>query len=226
MDTAAPASEAAPKGRAGLFVRAALLLLLAAAGILVTTRYGVDPSVWFARAGRCPGWLFVLMTAFLPLFGFPLAPLYVFAGAVYGVAEGLPLTLLGIALNLTMAYPVYGMLLREPVTRLMAKRGYRPPEIPSAHRFKATVLVTSIPALPFWAQSAVLAIARVPFAMYFGVSFGVHVIIASLMITLGSRAKHVVASPWFFAALGVLGFVIALLAMRRARKKRLTSAVV
>ena len=224
MPDPTPTEPPAAAGRAGLFVRAGLILLVAGAGVFITTRYGADPSAWFAKAGRCPPALFVAIVAFLPLFGFPLAPLYIYAGAVYGIAEGLPLTLAGIAANLAMAHPFYGSLLREPVARLLAKRGYKPPEFAPEHRLKATFIIASVPALPFWAQSAVLAMARIPFAMFFLVSFSVHIVIATCVIALGSKARQHVASPWFFAVLAVVGLTMGLLALRRCRKNANTVA--
>ena len=144
MSRVPPAETTASRSRVGPAVRLAALTAFIAAGILLMLRYGSDPTAWFAGAGTCPPALFFALVALLPLFGFPLAPLYVFAGAVYGVRLGLPLTLAGIAVHLCLAYPFYGVLLREPASRLLAKRGYRLPEFAPKNRLRATFLIASV----------------------------------------------------------------------------------
>lgn len=219
MPAVRTAEDQAPRNRAGLFARLALVVALLAAGAVLMAKFGTDPAVWFEHAERCPPALFFALITLLPLFGFPLAPLYIFAGATYGVREGLPLTLAGIAVHLCLAYPFYGVLLREPVTRLLATRGHRPPEFSRKNRLRATILIASLPALPFWAQNAVLSLARIPFAMYFAVSFSVHVVIAACVLALGAEARRHAASPWFFAALSVAGVVSGAIVWRKWRRR-------
>ena len=63
-----------------------------------------------------------------------------------------------------------------------------------------------------------LALARIPFPMFFAVSFSVHIVIATAVIALGSKAREHAASPWFFAVLGAVGIVLGALALGRYRK--------
>lgn len=213
-----PPDDTERRHRAGFIVRLVLIAGVAVTGIVLMTKFGTDPAVWFEHADKCPPAVFFLLLALLPLFGFPLAPLYIFAGATYGLARGLPLTLAGIAVHLALAYPFYGVLLREPVRRLLATRGYALPEFSKKNRLRATIIIASVPALPFWAQNAVLALARVPFAMYFAVSFGVHILIATAVIALGMEARKHSASPWFLVIISVAGIVSGALAWRKYRR--------
>jgi uncharacterized membrane protein YdjX (TVP38/TMEM64 family) len=224
MSTTTTADANARGNRAGLVVRIALVVLCIAAGIFAATKYGTDPAVWFDHAGRCPEWLFFLIVALPPLFGFPLAPIYLFAGATYGVARGLPLTLAGVAVHLCLAYPFYGVMLREPVRRLLATQGFKLPELPEKNRLRSTLLIASVPALPFWAQNAVLSLARVPFPMYFTVSLGVQTVFATAMISLGTAARRHGTSPWFLVVISVTGSVFGWLAWRKHRAKANTPA--
>jgi uncharacterized membrane protein YdjX (TVP38/TMEM64 family) len=123
-----------------------------------------------------PGTFFCAM-ALLPLFGFPLMPFTLAAGPVFGERLGVPLVIgcavAAVAANVAIAYVIATRALRPVLGRLLAKFGWKMPEGPVRSSLELTLLLRVVPGTPFFAQSYLLGLARVPFGLYLGVSVGV-----------------------------------------------------
>lgn len=217
---AAAPTEAPPTGDTGRFVRRLVLACLPAlAGIAVFRLTELTPATLLASLGAIPAWATFVIIALAPLAGFPLAPLYAYAGLRHGPVAGYALAFAGVAANLALAHPLYGALLRGPVLARLDRHGWNPEKWRRSDRLRMTILVASVPALPFWAQNAVLAAAGTPFLLYFGVSLAVQSLFALGGVALGALGRDAAAStPVFVALLAALPLSVILI--RRIKKPR------
>ena len=215
--TARPPPAGGDNARFGVRVALACLPALAAAAAFKFT--DLTPAALLDSLGAVPAWATFALVAFLPLAGFPLAPLYAYAGLRHGPLAGYALAFAGVAANLALAHPIYGALLRRPVLARLDRHGWNPEKWRRADRVRMTVLVASVPALPFWAQNAALAAAGIPFLLYFGVSLAVQALFAAGGVALGVLGRDAsVSTPLFLAMLA--GIPVSVLLLRRLKNAR------
>lgn len=210
------------KHEARFALRLALACTPALAGWLVLRHTGASPADLLETIGPVSGRACVAGIALLPLFGFPLAPLYAFAGLRYGWA-GYAFAVLGVAVNLALAHPLYGALLRRPALALLRRRGYDPEQWRGGVRWRVTLLIATIPALPFWAQNAVLAALDTPFRLFFPISLAAQALFALGGVALGVLGREALTSPSATILL-LLSLPLSLLLLRRIKLKRTPSA--
>ena len=177
-----------------LTLRLALACLPALGAFVWLRSGGTPPAELLEKLGPVSPVALGLAIAALPLFGFPLAPLYALAGLRFGWATGYPLCLLGVTANLLAAYPVYGKLLRGPVGALLLRRGWNPEKWRGEDRWRITLLVAAVPALPFWAQNAVLAAIGTPFRIYLAGCLLVQAVFAAAGVALGTAGRTALSS--------------------------------
>lgn len=118
--------------------------------------------------------VFFASMAVLPAFGFPLLPFSLAAGPVFGPTLGVGTTILcaclAVATNVALSYALASRWFRPLALRLFDRLGYRLPELPAGSAWQVVWLVRLLPGLPFWVQSYLLGIARVPLVPYLVVS--------------------------------------------------------
>ncbi len=197
------------------------VVVVAIGGVVI--RYGhieslTQRSIEFLRtAGPLP---FFTAMALLPLLGFPLSPFTLAAGPVFGPTLGvgnvIACAIGAVTINVALAYWIADRALRPPVTRLTNWLGCSLPVLPPDFTSDITLLVRIIPGPPFFLQSYLLGLARVPFRTYMTVStlvpatYIVGAIIAGDALMRGDRRSLAVA--------GVLS-VAAAVAMYRLRRR-------
>jgi len=158
-------------------------LLLGLTGIAV-----LAASVGFVWAGgnaRLTAWIavfrdagplpFFAAMAVLPACGFPLLPFLLAAGLVFGPLLG-PLPAAGyaaaaLAVNVSVSYWIADRAFRPAVTRWVQRLGYPLPSWSGASAWDVALLVRAIPGPPFFLQSYLLGLARIPFGIYLATSF-------------------------------------------------------
>jgi uncharacterized membrane protein YdjX (TVP38/TMEM64 family) len=164
--------------RAKKSIALASLLLVAAAIALIYGTTADDLAAWMQRAlGLCreagPLVFFGAM-AVLPAFGFPLAPFIFAAGPAFGPTLGIPSVIvcavLAVAINVSLSYWIAARLFRPVTARFVAWMGYRLPVVSGRSAWLAALVVRIVPGPPFFLQSYLLGLARVPFAVYLCVS--------------------------------------------------------
>ena len=207
----------------GRLVRIILCLVILAAGLGVLA-WRVDVGGQITRfievlrhAG--PGPFFIAM-AVLPIFGFPLSPFTFAAGPVFGPTMGagpvVACAILATMVNVALSYWVAARALRPLMERLMKWLGYSLPQMPAGTAWKAALLVRIVPGTPFFLQSYLLGLARVPFGVYMVVStlvptaYIVGTILAGDALMRGDKGALAVAG-------GV--FLLAVVGLQRLRKK-------
>ena len=174
-----------------------LIVALALAALLIMQRLEaggqIDRAVnYFRAAGAAP---FFVAMALLPAIGFPIWPLTVVAGHVFGptlgVATVIACAILAEMANMALCYWLAARVLHGWAQRFAARLGYVWPEIPTGSAWEITFLVRIVPGPPFFLQSYLLGFARVPFGIYLLVSTLVHALFVVGTILAGDAlARH------------------------------------
>ena len=146
------------------------------AATLLTTRGDLREA-----AGRMVAWLqaagplvFFGGMAVLPVVGFPMLPFALAAGPVFGPVLGVPAVIAcavaAVLVNVTLSYALAARWLRPPILRLLERLGYPLPPLPTGSDWQIVWLVRLMPGLPFWTQSYLLGLMRLPLVPYLVVS--------------------------------------------------------
>lgn len=114
---------------------------------------------------------FFLAMAVLPVIGFPVTPFYLLAGATFGVPFSLAGTALSQALNLFLAYWLARRYLRGMIEKLVERANYQIPEVQPKNYVNFSILVKIAPGPPNFLKSFILGLARIPFGVFFIVSW-------------------------------------------------------
>lgn len=115
-------------------------------------------------------WAYFVAMAILPSFGFPLLPFVLAAGPAFsgqlGTAPVVLCAVLAILGNVLVSYGIAISAFRPLALRVLARLGYRLPDLPPGSAWHVVGLVRIAPGLPFWAQSYLLGLMRVPVLPY------------------------------------------------------------
>lgn len=169
------------------------------------------------EAGPVP---FFVAMALLPLAGFPLAPFILAAGPVFapgmGAGSVIACSILAVAVNVALSYWIAARALRPVMVRLLAWLGFTLPVLPVGSGWEIVLLTRLIPGVPFFIQSYLLGLARVPFVSYLLISTLVMAgyIVASVLA--GDALMH--GDRRMLATAGVV-FVLVAAALHRLRKR-------
>lgn len=126
---------------------------------------------FFREAGAVP---FFIAMALLPAAGFPLGMFTIAAAVVFsptlGLGTVLACTLLAVAVNVALSYWIAARALRPLVASIVRRFGYTLPQVQSHTAWTIILLVRVVPGPPFFVQSYLLGLARVPFRPYMLIS--------------------------------------------------------
>lgn len=213
-----------------LLLAAGLAALLGAV-VLVARNQGLREAVDTVVLGlreAGPVFFFVAM-ALLPAAGFPLAVFTIAAGPVFGPVLGsgwvIAWSLTAVVANLLLTYWLANRALRPLVSRLLAWFGFPLPDKATDSAWQVTLIVRLTPGPPFWVQSYLLGLLRVPLIPYLVVSTAV---MAGYIVALvyGGEAITRGNGRLAFAAAGVLVLsVVGLQLLRRRTIRRRTVAL-
>ena len=213
-----------------LFALAAGLVVVAGGLVLVARQTGMRQAVdavidGFRAAG--PVVFFVAM-ALLPAAGFPLLAFTLVAGPVFGPVLGpgwvIGWSLAAVAANLLLTYWLSNRALRPLVTRLVNCFGFSLPDGTTGGAWQITLIVRLTPGPPFWVQSYLLGLMRVPLVPYLVVSM---LVMSGYIIALVYGGDAIVAGNGrlAFAAAGLLVVSVAALQLLRQRTARRRAAL-
>lgn len=171
--------------------------------------------------------VFFLAMAFLPALGFPLLAFTLAAGPVFGPALGtggvIAWSLGAVLVNLLLTHWLSHRALRPLVSRLLARFDFRLPESAAGDAWQLTLIVRLTPGPPFWVQSYLLGLLRVPLVPYLIVSL---LVMTGYIVALISGAEALANGNGrlAFAAVGVLVVTVAGLQLWRHRTARRQAA--
>ncbi|MFH1496416.1 MAG: VTT domain-containing protein [Verrucomicrobiota bacterium] len=209
----------------------ALLLALAAAGWLL---WGEAIRGWMLHTMellRAAGpVVYFSAMALLPMAGFPLSPFTLTAGPVFGPAMGawpvIACAILAVTVNVSLSYWLAAKALRPVIEWALTRLGKRLPEGPVKSALELTLILRVVPGTPFFVQSYLLGLARVPFwRIYLPISVAtpsayiVAIVLAGDALGRGDRLTLVLAGVLCVAVL------LALACLRRRLQRRLRERV-
>jgi len=202
---------------------------LLAALIIVTVQTGlldaIDAVILALReAGPV---VFFGSMALLPAVGFPMIAFTLAAGPVFGPVLGLGWvigwSLLAVVVNLLLTYWLANRALRPLVSRLLDYFDFRLPDGPVGGAWQITLIVRLTPGPPFWMQSYLLGLMRVPLTPYLVVSM---LVMTGYIVALVCGGEAIVEGNGrlAFLAAGLLVVTIAALQLLRQRTARRRAA--
>lgn len=166
-------AEPAPRSNRALLFKLAAAggVLLVAAGLVAR---GVDLKALLAQGldlirAAGPGAFFLAM-ALVPAAGVPflvfLLPVVSLFGPRFGTPATVALSLAAATANMAFTYALARWALRPGLTRLVARLGYKIPEVAAADATDLIVILRVTPGIPFCVQHYLLGLANVPFGKY------------------------------------------------------------
>lgn len=211
------------------FVLAAGLATLVAALIMVVLQTGLmatlDAVIMGLREAG-PGRFFVAM-AVLPAVGFPMLAFTLAAGPVFGPTLGtggvIGWSLAAVMTNLLLTYWLANRAMRPLVSRVLTWFDIRLPDDTIGGAWQLAVIVRLTPGPPFWVQSYLLGLIRVPLVPYLVVSM---LVMSGYIVALvsGGEALAEGNGRLAFAAVGLLVVFVAVLQLIRQRTARQRAA--
>lgn len=188
----ASAAGARPSRRTALLtLRHVLLAVLVIVGI--TALFYLTELDWRDVPGllqRVSRPLALLIMVTLPLVGFPISAVYLGAGAIFGPWLGL-LVVIGVtACHLFVMQGLAHTVLRGVIERLHQKWRHKLPELPRHETIPLTAMVVIVPGPPYFLRNGLLALARVPMGVLFGVALPLYVVRSCATIFLGDLGNN------------------------------------
>ncbi|MCC5838601.1 MAG: VTT domain-containing protein [Opitutales bacterium] len=173
-----------PQTAYGYWGSLVLFTALLGVGFGLLAHHGFDPEAALDTIAGTDPFLFVVAIAVLPLFGFPIAVCYLFAGAVFPWFQAWLVCAVGLAVNIAAAYWAGQYILRRPLTDWLLRRGHTLPKLNELGHFRVIFLVRAVPGIPFPVQNYLLAVIGAPFPLYFLLSWSIQTTIAAGMTAL------------------------------------------
>jgi uncharacterized membrane protein YdjX (TVP38/TMEM64 family) len=204
---------------------AAVLAVLGGALVVVILKTGLMDTLnaVILRLREAGPAVFFVAMALLPAAGFPLLAFTLAAGPVFGPTLGtgwvIVWSLAAVIVNLLLTYWLADRAFRPLVSRLLAYFDFHLPDNLAGSAWQLSLIVRLTPGPPFWVQSYLLGLVRVPLVPYLTVSTGV---VAGYLVALIWGGEAIVSGNGrlAFAAIGVLAVSVAGLQLLRKRAVR------
>ena len=159
---------------------------------------------WKAEAGF---WPFFAVLAVAPLFGVPVTPLLVLAGATFELLPALAGCALAIGVNLTLSHLLARRWLRGWLMRMANRWQVEMPSVGSRGRLKVLLLVRITPGPPMALKNYVGALIDAPFAAYLAIYWTFTMLYALGLLVLGDSLKKASMTEGV-AAIALLGAML------------------
>lgn len=127
----------------------------------------------------------VPLMAILPVAGFPIAVVYLVAGARFGPLWGGVVVSLVTAFHLLATHAVARSFLRKPIERFVHRRHKKLPAIPEDEQVAVAVIAALVPGLPYFVRNYLLALSGVRLRVYFWTCLPIYVARSYVTIMLG-----------------------------------------
>ena len=222
-----------PRQRRNLLLKlGALLLVLGIVAVLVLRGMDVKGLITrvMALIGDMGPLAFFTAMAVLPAVGFPLMAFCLTAGPAFGAQLGLGGILLGAAgavlVNILLTYWLARVALRPLLELVMGRLGYKIPVVEESAQFEVTMLVRLTPGPPFFVQSYLLGLAKIPFRIYFLPSLLIPMVNITGVVIFGDALAHG-KGRWALLGLSLVGAgALGVHLMRKHFAKRKAAAAV
>lgn len=194
--------------------------------LLVGIVVGVMGLLWYfgrghlenlhERAGEFHGGVVFLALMTLPLVGVPVSVMHALAGAKFGLPLGMALVAVSIAFQVAVSYVIV-----QAAPRFFKRRfAWLHERLPKAAHRSLTLFILLLPGAPYFAQNYVLAGAGVPFRIYFGYAFSIHVARSLIGVIFGEWSGDLTPARAAVFATYFIGITLGCgLAFRRLRSQ-------
>jgi uncharacterized membrane protein YdjX (TVP38/TMEM64 family) len=173
---------------------AAAVLLAVAVAVLLGINWRTPLAEFYDLIRRAGPWAFFSAIAILPAIGVPSTTFTLTAGEAFGERMGMgavvAAAVAATVFNLALTYWLARWALRPWLERLLARLGYRLPEVESGDVTDLIVVLRMTPGIPFFVQNYLLGLADVPVARYFWVSCLISMPSAAVWVLFGSALQH------------------------------------
>lgn len=208
------------------WVYGSLVVLALAVGVLWLMAAGVEGAAVIQAMNRLGTGPLVVLAAVLPVAGFPISMVYLLIGARFGPVIGLGIVGGVTAVHLLGTHWIARGFLREPLLRLVKRRGHHVPVVPPGENAAIALMVMLAPAIPYFVRNYVLALSGIPLRIYLWVALPIHVLRSYVALFLGefgsspSRGGLVFLGIFYSVKLALFAVVAWWL---RARHKRMAA---
>ncbi|MBW1990367.1 MAG: VTT domain-containing protein, partial [Deltaproteobacteria bacterium] len=129
---------------------------------------------------------FVALFALLPPVGVPISVFLIMAGARYGLAGGMGLTLLLMPLHLLACYFLGGRFFKEPVKKMARNRGWTIPSVSGGRSGLYAFFFMVFPGIPYTPKNYLLALTNISLGQYLAASLPAHTLTNLPFVGLGA----------------------------------------
>lgn len=221
---------ARPPLRPLLLKAAALLAAGLVLGVLVLRgfdwRGAIDTGMTALRSAG-PVAFFSAM-ALLPACGVPALTFVLTAVPVFGpqlgTATAVLLGLAALTVNFCLTYGLARGALRPMLQKVVARLGYRLPEVEAGDATDLVILLRVTPGVPFFVQNYLAGLARLPFGRYLAVSAAIAWPLNAAFLLFGDALLHGRAKVAFVSLCAIVALVTVLHLVRRHFERRRKAA--
>lgn len=160
--------------------------------------------------------------AVLPIIGVPVTPFYVLAGAAFGPLIGLLGSLAALATNLILSFWTAHSGLRPRLIGVMQKTRYSLPKVEQTrdNALRFALMMKLAPGIPLSFKHYAIALAGVPFAVYFAVSFFISGLYLASLVVLGESLLHHEVGRMLVIGAILLFLTLCVTAWQRRQRRR------
>jgi uncharacterized membrane protein YdjX (TVP38/TMEM64 family) len=175
------------KAKIGWLIAAAVVCLVAIGLIWRYTDLTLsDLATWIDAQSALA---VIPLMAILPIGGFPIAVVYLVAGARFGPIWGGVVVAGVTAIHLLGSYAVARSFLRAPLQRFIERRHAHLPHIPEDEQAAVCLIAALVPGLPYVIRNYILALAGMKLRYYFWVCLPIYVARSYVTILLGDMTS-------------------------------------
>ncbi len=203
-----------PKQKRAAALFAVGLVLVAVALGLVIFYSDLEWSMITDALHRLNPWAVLPIMAVLPIFGFPISVVYLFAGLRFGPWWGGAVVAGVTAVHLLGTYVVGRSFLRGPLERFIERRHSHLPQVPPDEHVPVALIGALVPGPPYFIRNYLLVLAGLSLRSFFWVCLPVYVARSYVTILLGdmgsdpSRDKFIILAAVDVLKVAVCAFVI------------------
>jgi uncharacterized membrane protein YdjX (TVP38/TMEM64 family) len=115
------------------------------------------------------GWLLFLLILLLPLVGMPMSICGILIGAKFGVCDGIIVTAVAVAFQLSASWGIARTWLHKPIEKILRKTRYQMPSLETGEYAAVCLLTALIPGPSYTLKNYFLALSNLPFGIVLGV---------------------------------------------------------